>query len=54
MGFEFDGYFGHFVDQLGLGFALPWSLAMQQLVDHDTYGPYVVFDGVDVFLEGLG
>ncbi len=51
--FEPDGYFGHFVDQLGLSLALPRRLPMQQLVDHDTNGPYIVFDGVDVLLEGF-
>jgi hypothetical protein len=51
---ELDGYFGHFVDQLGFRFALPGSFSKEEFIDHDANRPYVVFDGIDVFLEGLG
>ncbi len=46
--------FGHFVDQLGFRFALPGSFSKKEFIDHDANRPYVVFDGIDVFLEGLG
>lgn len=52
--FEPDGYFGHFLDQLGFSFALPGGLTVEHFVDHDSNGPYIVFDGVNVAFEGLG
>jgi len=53
VGFELDRYLGHFVDQLGLSFALPRGLAVKQLVDHDPDRPDIILDRVDVLLQGL-
>lgn len=53
MRFEFDGYFGHFVDELGLSFALPGGLSVKQLIDHYAYRPDVILYRVDVSLQGL-
>jgi hypothetical protein len=50
---ELDWYFGHFFDQLSFCFALPRSLTVKHLIDHDADGPYVVFDGVNVPFKGL-
>ena len=44
----------HFLHQLLLGFALPGSLPMEQLIHNDSYWPYIVLNTIDVLLQGLG
>jgi len=51
--FELDGDSGHLIDQFVFGFALPGSLPVQHLIDHDADRPDIVLDGVYVLLEGL-
>lgn len=51
---ELDGQADHLIDEFLLSPALPRSLPMQQLEDHDADRPDVVLGGVDVLLQGLG
>lgn len=52
--FELNGHFGHFVDEFAFSSALPGSLSVEHLVDHDADRPDVVLDRVDILLERLG
>lgn len=52
--FELDWDSGHLVNQLVFGPAFPWGFTVQQLIQHDTYRPDIILDGVDVLLECLG
>lgn len=40
--------------KLLLGGTVPWYFSMENFVDDDTYRPNIIFDGVDVGVEGLG
>ena len=53
MGAERHRHFSHFVYKLRLCFALPGSLSMQHLIDHDSNRPDIVLDRVNVPFEGL-
>ena len=53
-GSEFNGYFSHFFNKLSLGLAIPRSLSMQHLEDHDSDRPNVVLGGVDILFESFG
>ena len=53
-GSELNRDFSHFLDELSLGLAVPRSLAMKHLIDHDSDGPNIIFSGIDVLFESLG
>lgn len=53
MRFELDWNFGHLFDEFSFCFTFPGRLTVKHFKDHDSNGPDVVLDGVNVAFEGF-
>lgn len=50
---EFNRNSSHFINQLSFGSAIPRGLSIENLIDHDSNRPDIIFNGVDVLFEGF-